>query len=215
MGLSLSEWHTPEYEKEHNIVIENEFISEWLAYTVIFFILSSILLEIAKGIIGVIALFSTKRRRKSIKPSLSSKQDPTVEQSINSELNERTSLSPKKKTILNNNEEEKELYPAKVRVKAQKKVKARKVTHTKRKKKSKIKLSNLPSRSKSKKLNSTRLKSKNNIVSVRKLYNQKKRNAARNNYMDVSNRSSEGELITNKRSTSPNHSERAKFLSIR
>lgn len=131
-------------------------ISEWLAYTVIFFILSSILLEIAKGIIGVIDLFRAKKRGKSIKPSLSSKQDLPDEKSITSELNERTCLSPKKKIVLNNNEEEKEMYQAKARVKAQKKVKARKVTS--RKKKSKIKLSNLNSRSKSKKLNKTRLK---------------------------------------------------------
>ena len=54
MGLSLQEWHTDEYNNTHGIIIDSKEFSYSLATIVLFLILTSILLEAIKALIGML-----------------------------------------------------------------------------------------------------------------------------------------------------------------
>ena len=61
IGLSMQEWHTPEYNRVHNITFQNKTVSDWLSWLVISMIALSIILEVVKAIISVIESFKTRK----------------------------------------------------------------------------------------------------------------------------------------------------------
>jgi hypothetical protein len=65
VGLTLQEWHTDEYIREHNIIWDNKTVSDWLSYVIIVLILASIFLEMLKGIMVVIDQIRDALRKKN------------------------------------------------------------------------------------------------------------------------------------------------------
>jgi membrane-associated HD superfamily phosphohydrolase len=84
-GLHLEEWHTEDYVKSHFLTINNKFIGNGLTYFIICLIVVSIILELAKGVVGAWEELKNYLKAKKLKKNILIKGRSTQFNRVNTE----------------------------------------------------------------------------------------------------------------------------------